>query len=129
MIKTGKVYKRADRQLEILSAVGGQGDLLIILTGLLEDIATLPTNGSYTSDAVATKLQWQVTETIDGQSRQIGRFTVTAKEWKKSNQHRIYFSFDSSAQACYDMNEEVFIKCRGRVGARMEHAIKEVFKL
>lgn len=66
---------------------------------------------------------------VDGHTHKIGRFTVIAKEWKKGNQHRVYFSLDTSAQACYDMNEGVFIKCRGRVGARFEHAIKEAFNL
>lgn len=71
----------------------------------------------------------EISRSIDGHTQQIGRFTVAAKEWKKGNQHRIYFSLDTSARACYDMNEEVFIKCRGRVGARMEHAIREAFGL
>jgi hypothetical protein len=59
----------------------------------------------------------------------IGRFQVTAREWKKNEHHRIYFSLDSSAQACYDVKEKRFIPTRNRVGARMENAIKEIFEL
>lgn len=60
---------------------------------------------------------------------QIGRFIVTANEWKNHGKHRIYFQLDSSAQACYDVLEERFIKVKGRVDARFENAIKEVFEL
>ncbi len=61
--------------------------------------------------------------------QKIGRFTVSAKEWKKGNQHRIYFKVDSSTQACYDANKKQFIKCSNRVDARFEHAIHEAFNL
>lgn len=64
---------------------------------------------------------------VDGHTHKIGRFQVTGKEWKRGETHRIYFSLDNGGQACYDMNEQVFIKCRSRVGARFEHAIKEAF--
>jgi hypothetical protein len=60
---------------------------------------------------------------------QIGRFEVTAKEWKNYGKHRIYFSLDEGGQACYDVQEERFIKCKNRVGARFEHAIKEEFEI
>jgi hypothetical protein len=67
---------------------------------------------------------------IDGCVRKIGRFEVTARVWENSGKRRIYFSLDmSSGQACFCLDEEVFIKCKNRVGARFEWAIKEAFSL
>jgi hypothetical protein len=60
---------------------------------------------------------------------EIGRFTVTAKKWENYGKHRIYFTLSGGGQACYDVLEKCFIKCRGRVGARFEAAIKETFEL
>jgi hypothetical protein len=60
---------------------------------------------------------------------EIGRFTVEAQEWKNHGKHRIYFTLSEGGKACYDVIEKRFIKCRNRVGARFEHAIKIAFEL
>ena len=69
-------------------------------------------------------------------SVEIGRFTVVPSEWNKPGVSRIYFvlqeygkSGRNNGQACYDVLNERFIKCRNRVGAAWEHAIKEEFEL
>ena len=66
----------------------------------------------------------------------IGRFEVEAKEWSNYGKSRIYFTLIENGnrgknmpQACWDNDEKCFIKCRNRVNARWEHAIKEAFEL
>jgi len=70
---------------------------------------------------------------IDGQEREImGGIKVVAKEWKKAGKNRIYFTVSgqgTSGQACWDCNENVFIKCRNQVGSLMMSAIAEAFSL
>ncbi len=69
-------------------------------------------------------------------NKEIGRFTVVPNEWSKPGISRIYFTLQeygrsgrNNGQACYDVLNEKFIKCRNRVGAAWEHAIKEAFEL
>jgi hypothetical protein len=64
-------------------------------------------------------------------SKKIGNITVTAKEWKKGNQHRIYFAEDrrNGAQACWDINKREWVKVHGEFGYAFKNAIKEAFNL
>ncbi len=70
------------------------------------------------------------------ESKEIGRFTVIPNEWVKPGFYRIYFTLQeygkssrNNGQACYDVLNNEFIKCRNRVGAAWENAIKKAFEL
>ena len=52
----------------------------------------------------------------------INGMTITAKEWKKNGQHRIYFNEQrrNGAQACWDVNAEQWVKVKGEFGGRQK---------
>lgn len=57
-------------------------------------------------------------------------YEVTKKVWEKGNKKRYYFSLSNrGGNACWDCNEEEFIKVHGRVGVKTENKIKSLFNL
>jgi len=70
------------------------------------------------------------------ETKTIGRFEIEAKEWTNHGKSRICFTLiengnrgKSMPQACWSNDESRFVKCKNRVNARWEHAIKEAFEL
>ncbi len=66
----------------------------------------------------------------------IGRFEIESNKWENYGKSRIYFTLiengnrgNNMPQACWSNDEGHFIKCKGRVNARFENAIKEEFGL
>ena len=62
-------------------------------------------------------------------SKTIGTTTVTARDWKKNGQHRIYFSDDRRGSACWDVVNGEWIKVSHEVGAQFKLQIKAAFDL
>lgn len=63
------------------------------------------------------------------ESKQIGNTEITAREWKKGNQHRIYFSDGRGGQACWDVNKREWVKVHCEFGHVFKLRIKEAFSL
>ena len=61
-------------------------------------------------------------------SKVVSGTEVTAREWKKDNQHRIYFSA-RGGQACWDVVNREWVKVHKEFGARFKAAIKAAWGL
>ena len=62
-------------------------------------------------------------------SKTVNGIAVTASEWKKNDQHRIYFSADKRGQACWDVVNGEWVKVHKEFGARFKAAIKAAWEL
>jgi hypothetical protein len=61
-------------------------------------------------------------------SKTVNGIYVEASEWKKGNQHRIYFSA-LGGQACWDVNAGEWVKVHKEFGARFKAAVKAAWGL
>ena len=60
-------------------------------------------------------------------------FSVTANEWEKENQHRVYFRIQGanrtlSGQCVWDVNKQEWLSCRDRM-SKLEQALEKLFNL
>ena len=62
-------------------------------------------------------------------SKTVNGIAVTASEWKKNDQHRIYFSAGKRGQACWDVVNGEWVKVHKEFGARFKAAIKAAWEL
>ena len=60
-----------------------------------------------------------------------GSVTVTAREWQKDKQHRIYFAAlpPDKGQACWDMNRKDWVRIKQEMGHYVKLAIIEAYNL
>ena len=62
---------------------------------------------------------------------QIGTVTVEAKEWRKGDQHRVYFqcSGTSRAHGCWDVKAQQWMKVHGQFNYPFTDKVREAFGL
>jgi len=66
------------------------------------------------------------------QEARIGNILVRAREWRKGNHHRIYFTEvgpRNAGQAIWDVNQKSWIRCKREFGWRMKESIKQEWGL
>ena len=61
-------------------------------------------------------------------SKTVGTTTVTARDWKKNGQHRIYFTINKG-QACWDVISSEWIKTHHEFGSALKLQVKAAFDL